>query len=254
MQVTLDTDRQQLVVIENGVQRVMGLYTTEAFELLSAEWLKLAWDRKYSYTFTWLGRPIIQLPEDLMRVQEVVYSLKPDVILETGVAHGGSLIFDASLCQLAGKGRVIGVELSIKPANRAAIVGHPLSSFITLIEGDSVAPETLNQVRQAVGTGGSVLVLLDSAHTKDHVVHELEAYSPFVSPGSYIVATDGVMKDLADTPRGRPDWRWNNPAAAALEFVQSHPEFRLESPPWQFNESELKSPITHWPGAWLRRL
>lgn len=253
MQLIIDTDRRTLVTKEDGQERKLGLYTTEAFELISAEWLKVAWDRKYSYTFTWLGRPIIQLPEDLMRVQEVIYSLKPDLIVETGVAHGGSLIFYASLCQLAGKGRVIGVELSIKPANRHAIARHPLSPLITLIEGDSAAAATVNQVRQRINPGETVLILLDSAHTKAHVVRELEAYSDLVSPGSYIVATDGIMKDLAETPRGRAEWRTDNPTEAAREFLQTHPEFRLEPPTWRFNESELSAPITHWPGAWLRR-
>ena len=254
MRVTLDTDRQTLTVEEAGGAREHALYTREAFEILSAEWLKLAWDRKYSYTFTWLGRPIIQLPEDVLRVQEAIYQLKPDVIIETGVAHGGSLIFYASLAEMMGRGRVIGIDVVIRQENRRAIEHHELASRITLIEGDSAAPATVDQLKRLLRPGDVVLVLLDSDHSKAHVLRELEAYAPLVSPGSYIVATDGVMKDLAFTPRGRAEWHWNNPTAAAAEFASAHPEFVLAPPGWAFNESELTHPITHWPGAWLRRL
>ena len=256
MRLTIDTDRQ-LVTCEttnDDVARTLPLYSTEAFELLSQEWLKVAWERRYSYTFTWLGRPIIQLPEDILRTQEVIYALKPDVIIETGVAHGGSLIFYASICQLLGRGRVIGVDVLVKPANREAIASHPLAPFITLIEGDSTAPRTVAEVSALAAGGRTVLVLLDSCHTKEHVRRELEAYSPLVTPGSYLVATDGIMKDLSSVPRGQAEWTWDNPTAAAAEFVRDHPDFRLESPAWLFNESELKTPITHWPGAWVRRV
>jgi cephalosporin hydroxylase len=253
MRITIDTERRTLTVEEAGSAQEHGLYTREAFEVLSAEWLKLAWDRKYSYTFTWLGRPIIQLPEDVLRVQEAIYHLKPDVIIETGIAHGGSLIFYASLAQLIGRGRVIGIDVVVRPHNRRAIESHELASRITLIEGDSAAPSTIEQVGRLLRPGEVVLVLLDSDHSKQHVLRELKAYAPLVSPGSYIVATDGVMKDLALTPRGQADWQWNNPTAAAAEFASGHPEFVLEPPRWAFNESELTQPITHWPGAWLRR-
>lgn len=242
-----------LTVEGAGAAREIGLYSTEAFELLSAEWLKIAWDRKYSYTFTWLGRPIIQLPEDVLRVQEVIYRIKPDVIIETGVAHGGSLIFYASLAELIGRGRVVGIDVTIRPANREAIESHRLASRITLIEGDSAAPETIDQVKTHLRPGAVSLILLDSDHSKRHVLRELEVYAPLASPGSYIVATDGVMKDLAATPRGKAEWEWDNPTHAAAEFAAAHPEFVLESPPWAFNESEVTQPITHWPGAWLRR-
>ena len=237
----------------DGESREIGLYTKEAFEVVSSEWLKIAWDRKYSYTFTWLGRPMIQLPEDVLRLQEVIYRLQPDVIVETGVAHGGSLILYASLAELIGRGRVIGVDIVIRPANRDAIETHRLASRISLIEGDSAAPSTIDRVKTQLRPGETVLVLLDSDHSKQHVLRELEAYAPLVTPGSYIVATDGIMKDLGTTPRGKAEWEWDNPTTAAAEFAQSHPEFVLEPPAWTFNESELTEPITHWPGAWLRR-
>ncbi|MCI0746961.1 MAG: cephalosporin hydroxylase family protein [Verrucomicrobia subdivision 3 bacterium] len=196
---------------------------------------------------------MIQLPEDMLRLQEVIYHLQPDVILETGVAHGGSLIFYASLFRAMGRGRVIGVDVEIRPRNRKAIMAHPLAELITLIEGDSVAPLTVQRVRSLIGSSETVLVILDSCHTKGHVLAELEAYHSFVTPGSYILATDGVMKEVADVPRGKPEWTSDNPAAAAEAFLKTHPEFVLATPAWRFNESDLHANITHWPGAWLKR-
>src|SRR6266480_2325826 len=133
----------QLRVMSPTGETICAIGSPEAFAIVSRAWLRLGWDVKYVYSFTWLGRPIIQLPEDMIRIQEVIYRLRPDVIVETGVAHGGSLIFYASLCHLIGKGRVIGVDIDIRSHNRAAIEAHPLSSLITLVEGDSVAPATI---------------------------------------------------------------------------------------------------------------
>jgi cephalosporin hydroxylase len=200
-----------------------------------------------------MGRPIIQLPEDMIRVQEVLFAVKPDVVIETGVAHGGSLIFYASLFQAMGHGRVIGVDVEIRPHNRKAIEEHPLSTLITLIEGDSVAADTLGRVRSCVRPGERVLVLLDSNHTKAHVLAELEAYAPLVTPGSYIVATDGLMEFLDDVPRGQASWQVDNPKAAAEEFAARHAEFVAGHPPFAFNEGSIVEPVTHWPGAYLRR-
>jgi len=253
MIVTIDTEAGTLTEEAEGETRQHPLYSREAFEVISRQWVRVGWSQKYSYTFTWMGRPIIQLPEDMVRAQEVLHQVQPDVIVETGVAHGGSLIFYASLCKILGKGRVIGVDLEIRPHNRQAIEAHPLASYITLIEGDSTAAETLAQVRSLVQPGEKVLVILDSCHTKAHVAAELEAYQDMVSPGSYLVATDGIMGDLGDIAPGVPDWKWDNPTEAAREFAERHPEFVLEQPAWPFNQSELRQNITHWPGAWLRR-
>ncbi len=253
MKATIDTDAQTLEVVENGRARTLPLYSKEAFELVSREWVRIGWDQKYSYTFSWMGRPIIQLPEDMIRIQEVIYQVKPDIILETGVAHGGSLIFYASLCKAMGKGRVVGIDIEIRPHNRAAIEAHELKPLITLIEGSSTDPSTVEAARSLCGAGERVLVILDSCHTKAHVAQELEAYRDFVTPGSYIVATDGVMRTVHDVPRGSDDWSWDNPADAAIEFAAAHPEFVLEDPPWSFNESGLTQAVTHWPCAWLRR-
>lgn len=253
MKLIIDTEKRVLVQETDNQRCSVGLCTNEAFEILSQLWLKVGWNQKYIYTFTWLGRPIIQLPEDMIRAQEVIYRVQPDVIIETGVAHGGSLMYYASLCKLIGKGRVIGVDIEIRSHNRLAIEAHPLFPLITLVEGDSIASETVRKVHSLVKRGEVVMVFLDSCHTKQHVLAELEAYHDLIPPGSYIVATDGIMKDLHDVPRGKAEWAWDNPAAAAAEFVSRHPEFVAEQPPWPFNESELSANVTHWPGAWLRR-
>lgn len=230
------------------------LYSHAGFEVLSDLWVKVGWNQKYTYTFTWLGRPIIQLPEDLIRIQEVIYQLKPDVIVETGVAHGGSLIFYATLCRIMNRGKVIGVDIEIRPNNRAAIENHELSDYIALVEGNSVAPTVLDEVRDHIKQSDTVFVILDSCHTRDHVFAELEAYSPLVTIGSYIVVTDGIMKDLHDVPRGKSQWSWDNPARAALDFLALHPEFCIDQPRWPFNESQLTRGVTHWPYAFLKRL
>jgi cephalosporin hydroxylase len=253
MKIIIDTDSKTLTRELNGEKSELGLYSKEAFEIISLEWAKVGWDQKYAYTFSWLGRPIIQLPEDMIRTQEVIYRVKPDVIIETGVAHGGSLIYYASLCKVMGKGRVIGVDIEIRPHNRQAIEAHEMKPWITLIEGSSIDLDIVSKVKNLVSPGETALVILDSCHTKQHVADELEAYYELVTSGSYIVATDGFMKDLYDVPRGNLEWKWNHPTAAAEEFAARHSEFILEQPEWPFNQSELTENITHWPGAWLKR-
>lgn len=254
MQLTIDSDTNTLSCRDADGERTLPLYCDEAFKIISDLWVKTGWNAKYPYTFSWMGRPIIQLPEDVLRIQEVIHRLKPDVILETGVAHGGSLIFYASLFEaMRCKGRVIGIDIEIRPHNRAAIEAHPLFDRITLIEGSSVAPETVAKAQALISPGEKVLVILDSNHLRDHVRAELEAYCDLVCPGSYIVATDGVMHEVADVPRGTPSWTEDNPTTAAREFAAVHPEFELTKLPFEFNESTLDFQITHWPGAWLLR-
>lgn len=254
MKLTIDTEQKTLVHEADGRSETLPLYSDRAFDLIAEQWVLVGWNQKYSYTFSWMGRPIIQLPEDMVRTQEVIHRIRPDVILETGVAHGGSLVYYASLCRMLGKGRVIGVDIEIRPQNRAAIESHELGASIALVEGSSTAPEIVQRVHGMVCPGETVLVLLDSNHSRQHVLDELEAYHDLVTPGSYIVATDGVMKDLANTPRGSKEWTWDNPTDAAIEFARSHPNFVIEQPAWAFNESGLARNLTHWPGAWLRRI
>lgn len=253
MKLTLDTEVNTLTLEDAGKIKIMELYSNEAFEAISRQWVRVGWNQKYQYTFSWMGRPVIQLPEDMIRMQEVIFQLKPDVIIETGVAHGGSLIFYSSLCNAMEKGRVIGIDIEIRTHNRAAIEAHPLSDRITLIEGSSISPEIVAKVKSFVKPGEKVLVILDSNHTYAHVYDELEAYAELVTLGSYIVATDGIMYDLAEVPRGITEWATDNPTFAARDFAAAHPEFVIEQPAWPFNESALDQNITHWPGAWLRR-
>jgi len=254
MKLTIDTTDRTLTLETEENRSVLGLYTKEAFELISQQWIKVGWDQKYPYTFSWFGRPIIQLPEDLIRIQEVIYRIRPDVIIETGIAHGGSLIYYASLCKAMSHGRVIGVDIEIKPENRRAIEEHELSKLIVLIEGSSVAPEVVQTVHSSVKPGETTLILLDSNHTRAHVASELEAYHDLVTPGSYVIATDGVMKDLYDVPRGRQEWESDNPAAAAIEFAKAHSEFVIEEPALEFNEGLITNRITYWPSAFIRRI
>ena len=253
MKITIDTETKSLNIDQHGDQKVMSLYSKEAFEIISYHWLKVGWNQKYVYTFSWMGRPIIQFPEDMLRIQEVIYRVRPDVIIETGIAHGGSLVYYASLSKAMGKGRIIGVDIEIRPHNRKALEEHELFPYITLIEGNSAEKSIVNKVRSLVNLNETVMVVLDSNHSKQHVLDELNAYHDLVTSGSYIIATDGIMENLCDVPRAQPDWHWNNPASAASQFAQDHPEFVMEQPDWPFNESELTANITHWPQAYLRR-
>jgi cephalosporin hydroxylase len=254
--VTVHLDAGRVTIEQAGEVVSYAPDTPEAFTAVSRAWLRCAWDMRYSYTFTWLGRPVIQLPDDLMRLQEAVYAVRPDVIIETGVAHGGSLVFNASLCRMLGSGRVLGVDIAIRPHNRQAIEQHALSPYITLIDGDSIDPHTLARVKAELRAGDRVMVLLDSDHRRAHVRAELEAYGELVSVGSYIVAADGFMRELAWSRHGRAEWSADNPHAALQDFLSEHPEFRLEVPGRPFDEGRgvPATGATGWPDGWLRRI
>lgn len=226
----------------------------EAFRLVSDAWLRVGWDQKYVYSFTWLGRPVIQLPEDLIRVQEVLASVRPDVIVETGVAHGGSLVFYATLCKALDHGRVIGVDIEIRPHNMRAIEAHPLFPLIELVEGDSTDPATVARVKAQVGSGETVFVLLDSNHEKQHVLAELRAYADLVTNGSYIVVMDSIKQLVAGAPRSEPDWSWNNPGSAITEFLKEDSRFASEEPPFAFNEGLVTERVTYWQNGFLKRV
>jgi cephalosporin hydroxylase len=250
--VKVEIDTQNGTAVVDG--REIPLYSVEGFDVLSRLWVKVGWDQKYSYTFSWLGMPIIQLPEDMIRYQEVVFAVRPDVIIETGVAHGGSLVYSASLCALMNKGRVVGIDVMIRPSNRQRIESNVLAERISLIEGDSVSPQSLEDVRKHIRPGDTVLVVLDSDHSYAHVMAELKAYAPLVTKNSFIVATDGIMTDLTDVPRGKPTWDRDNPQRAAADFARDNADFVVQEPAWPFNESDLRARVTHWPGAYLRRV
>ncbi len=237
----------------DGTTEELALDTPEAFEAVSAAWLRCGWNVKYVYGFTWMGRPVIQLPEDMIRIQEVIWRLRPDVIVETGVAHGGSLVFYASLFEAMGNGRAIGVDVDIRRQSRMAIEAHPMGARITLVQGSSTAPGTLAAIRNSIGRDERVMVVLDSNHCRTHVEAELDLYASLVSPGSYMVACDGIMAELAGAPRSAPDWAWNNPVAAVEAFLARNPAFVLEEPGFPFNEGAVRNRVTYWPKSFLRR-
>lgn len=250
---TIDEAAATLTIEDGEGRREMPLYSDEAFAHVARQYVRVGWNQKHSYTFTWFGRPVIQLPEDMLRIQEVIHQVRPTLIVETGVAHGGSLIYYASLFEAMGRGRVVGVDIEIRPHNRTAIEAHPLFSRIDLIEGGATEPAIVDAVRAHVTGEERVMVILDSNHSYDHVAAELALYADFVTPGSYIVATDGIMRDVADVPKGEPGWRTDNPANAAEDFAATRDDFELAQPDWAFNESGLTGNITYWPSAYLRR-
>ena len=238
----------------DGSKRIFEVGSSEGFGLLSKLWLRSGWDTKYVYSFSWMGRPIIQLPEDMVRIQEVIYSVKPDVIIETGIAHGGGLIYYASLLEAIGKGRVIGVDIEIRKHNRKAIETHEMFKRIQMIEGSSVDPQVISQVEKSINNRNRGLVILDSNHTKTHVLSELRAYAKFVAVDSYIVACDGIMQDVVGAPRTTPEWITDNPQTAVSEFLKERSDFVLEEPNFPFNESDITQRVTYWPNAYLRRI
>jgi cephalosporin hydroxylase len=231
---------------------------TRAFTLASLE-------SKYSYNYFWMGRPIIQYPQDIVAMQELIWSVKPDLIIETGIAHGGSLVFSASqlalldLCEAAQQGttvdprrsrrQVIGIDIDIRPHNRAAIEAHPLASRIHMFQGSSVAPEIVAQVKEAASGARCVLVCLDSNHTHEHVLAELEAYAPLTSVGSYCVVFDTVVEDIPQALCGDRPWGpGNNPKTAVREYLRSHPEFEIDK------SIQHKLQITVAPDGYLKRV
>ncbi len=227
--------------------RDLDIYTPEGYGILSELWTRSGWQRKLSYEVVWMGIPIIQLPEDMVMMQELIWRLRPDVIVELGVAHGGSLILYGSLLDAIGKGRVIGVDVEIRKYNRLAIEAHPMSKRITLIEGDSVAPDTLERVRSLIPAGATVMVGLDSNHARAHVATELERYAPLVTPGSYLVVFDAVMTMVSDAPNGRPEWESDNPLEAVRDFLADRKDFEIDP---SFN----RLGVTYCQSGYLRRL
>lgn len=184
---------------------------------------------KYSYNFSWMGRPIIQYPQDIVAMQEILWEVQPDLVIETGIAHGGSLVFYASILELIGKGEVLGIDIDIREHNRKEIEAHPMFKRISMIEGSSVSEAVVEQISRSVKSKETVVVVLDSSHTHEHVLKELELYHGFVTKGSYLVVFDTVIEDLP--PDSFPDRPWgkrNNPKTAVREFLKSHDEFVID--------------------------
>ena len=210
---------------------------------------------KYSYNFSWLGRPIIQYPQDIVAMQEIVWKVRPDLIIETGVAHGGSLIFSASILALLEmskmikKGKVLGIDIDIREHNRAKIKEHPLAGKIKMIQGSSIDKNVISRVYDFAKGHKNILVVLDSNHTHEHVLAELNAYARLVSKGSYCVVFDTIIEDLpADIFPGRPWGKGNNPKTAVWEYLKSHLEFEIDK------SIESKLLITVAPDGYLKRV
>lgn len=223
--------------------------------LATRGWMDRANRAKYSYHFEWMGRPIIQYPQDILAVQEIIWSVKPDLIIETGIAHGGSLIFSASMLELnvvgggAADAEVLGIDIEIRAHNRAAIEAHPMARRISMIEGSSVAPEVVAAVTAKAAGKRSVLVMLDSNHTHDHVLAELEAYARLATVGSYCIVFDTVIEDMPDEAFADRSWgKGNNAKTAAWEFLKRHSEFEVDK------SIQHKLLITVAPEGYLRRL
>lgn len=246
-------------------QNIAELRNDEGLRTKSLDWMSDITQKRYAYNFKWLGRPIIQVPQDMVAIQELIWKIRPDLVIETGIAHGGSLILSASMLALldycdavesgqalnlkATRRRVLGIDIDIRAHNREAIEAHPMAHRIDMLQGSSIAPEIIAEVRQRAQGHERVLVILDSNHTHEHVLAELEAYAPLVSPGSYCVVFDTVIEDL---PAGMyPDRPWDvgdNPKTAVHEFLSRNSDFVVDE------DIEAKLMITVAPGGYLRRL
>lgn len=234
--------------------RIASYENDESLKSDAADFMRSSIAGRYSYNFSWLGRPIIQYPQDMVAMQELIWSIQPDLIIETGIAHGGSLIFSASMLELnsvcggPGDALVLGVDIDIRPHNRLAIEAHPLFRRIGLIQGSSIEDDVVAQVRARTAGKRRILVCLDSNHTHDHVLAELQAYAPLVSVGSYCVVFDTVVEDLpAELSSERPWDPGNNPKTAVREYLKDHPEFEIDK------AIERKLQITVAPDGYLRR-
>lgn len=215
---------------------------------LSRKWFIESCKHKYSYLFTWMGRPIIQFPQDILAMQELIWNVQPELIIETGIAHGGSLIFYASMLELLNcNGHVIGIDIEIRPHNRSAIENHPMSKRITMFEGSSVDQQIAEKTAEFAQGKKPILVVLDSNHTHEHVLRELQLYSPLVTRGSYLVVFDTIVEDMPDD--FFPDRPWgvgNNPKTAVREFLMGNTRFEID-PEW-----EKRLLITVAPGGFLK--
>lgn len=250
---------------EERVSRIKLYESDELLKKQSLTWLEDTMRGMYVYNFDWLGRPIIQYPNDMVAMQELISQVKPDIIIETGIAHGGSLIFSASMLALLdmaeaienettinpkiSKRMVLGIDIDIREHNRAAIEAHPMSSRIKMIEGSSISPEIIDQVKTIAKDHKRIMVCLDSNHTHDHVLTELEAYAPLTSLDSYCVVFDTFIEDMPVNMF--PDRPWdvgNNPKTAVWEYLKTHPEFEIDK------SIQNKLFVTGAPDGYLKRI
>lgn len=211
-------------------QNIQDIKNNRMIQELSKDWLRESHYVNYDYHFTWLGRPIIQLPQDMFAMQELIWNIKPDLVIETGIAHGGSLIFYASILELIGEnGKVLGVDIDIREHNRTAIEQHPMFKRIEMIEGSSTDEKLVSKVFNFAKDYQKIIVVLDSNHTHDHVLRELELYSPLVQKGNYLVVFDTLIEDIPDNAFTDKPWgKGNNPKTAVYEFLKTNRRFEID--------------------------
>jgi len=214
---------------------------------VAIKWAKVSVENRLSYEIDWLGIPIIQTPEDMILMQELIFKIKPDIIIETGIAHGGSLIYYASLLELLGKGKVIGVDIEIRGHNRKVLERHPMFKRIELIEGSSISEETIEKIRKMVPKDSKVIVCLDSNHTKNHVLKELQLYHGFVNLGSYIVVFDTITSKIAELGACEKSYINNSPKEALEDFLKVNGNFEIDK---YYN----KLYISYSPNGFLKRI
>lgn len=210
-------------------KRVQSQGENEVLAQASKEFTEATIRSGYSYNFTWMGRPIIQYPQDMIAMQEIIWSVKPDLIIETGIAHGGSLIYYASILELIGNGEVLGIDIDIREHNRAEIEKHPMAKRIKMLEGSAISMDIIDQVKAHAAGKKTVLVCLDSNHTHDHVLAELKLYSPFVTVGSYLIAFDTIVEDLPKNLYADRPWSvGDNPKTAVFKFLETQDSFVID--------------------------
>ena len=216
--------------VEEREQRIKGYAENKKLQSAAKQFNDASNSAQYSYNFSWMGRPVIQYPQDMLAMQEIIWNIQPDLIIETGIAHGGSLIYYASLLELIGKGEILGIDIDIRAHNRKEIENHKMFKRIKMIQGSSIAEETVEKVKKYAQGKQKMIVVLDSNHTHDHVLRELELYSPFVSPGSYIVVFDTIVEDLPEGyfSESRPWGIGNNPKTAVFEFLKTNENFVVD--------------------------
>ena len=240
---------------QEGRAEIAAQGADAALAAATRDWMNQANARKYSYHFEWMGRPIIQYPQDIVAMQELIWSVQPDLIIETGIAHGGSLVFMAAMLELNAAcggpkdAKVLGVDIDIRSHNRAAIEAHPMARRIEMIQGSSIALGVVAQVHAAAAGKQRVLISLDSNHTHEHVLAELQAYAPLTSIGSYCVVFDTVIEDMpAEMFPDRPWGPGDNPKTAVFEYLKSHPEFEIDK------SIDHKLLVTVAPDGFLKRV
>lgn len=232
---------------KRNIKKVNDMNKNKELQKLSNKWFVKAFNYEYSYHFLWLGRPIIQFPQDMIAIQEIIWDTKPDLIIETGIAHGGSLIYSASILELIGKGKVLGIDIEIRKHNRIEIEKHPLKKRIIMLEGSSLSEDIFKKVKKYAQNKKRILLFLDSFHTHDHVLKELEMYSPLIKKEGYIVVFDTIIEFMPK--RSFPHRPWNignNPHTAVKKFLSRNKRFKIDK------EIEKKILITSCPDGFLK--